>query len=198
MTAYRKFAILALVLALVTVSACRTRTKKKTTTPTTTPVTDTAPDVTMTPPADPVEDRSDDFVVEQPRVTTEELPADVEELNRQAVERGWIRDAFFEYDASTLSPDAQEALTTTASWLKAHPTVRLSIEGHCDERGTQQYNLALGERRANTAKEYLVTLGVDASRISTVSYGEERPFNEGKTESAHAQNRRAHLVITGR
>jgi peptidoglycan-associated lipoprotein len=104
----------------------------------------------------------------------------------------------FEYDASTLSGDAQAALSTSASWLKANPKYSLLIEGHCDERGTEQYNLALGDRRANTAKDYLTTLGIDAGRIRTVSYGEERPFEEGHDEASWAQNRRAHLVLVSR
>lgn len=191
---------LALCLLLAFSAACRTRTKKKPVTPGTTPVTDTAPavDPVRTDTAATVDDRETDFVEERDPVTTEELPADLDELNRQASERGWIRDAFFEYDASTLSADAQEALTTTASWLKAHPRYQLLIEGHCDSRGTSQYNLALGDRRANTAREYLVTLGIDAGRLKTVSYGEERPFETGDSEEAHRSNRRAHLVISGR
>ena len=190
--------VLALCLLLVATAACRTRTKKKVT-PETTPVTDTAPMVdptTSTSTAEPVDDRRDDFVNDE-TVRTADLPANLDELNRQASERGWIRDAFFEYDASTLSSDAQEALTTTATWLKSHPQYNLLIEGHCDNRGTSQYNLALGDRRANTAKDYLVTLGVEAGRVKTVSYGEERPFDEGSSEDAHRSNRRAHLVLTG-
>ena len=115
-----------------------------------------------------------------------------------ARERGWIRDAFFEFDASTLDSAAQEALQQSATWLRSHPEFRIRIEGHCDERGTEQYNLALGDRRASTAASYLATLGVDRSRIETVSYGEERPFEEGSDETAWAQNRRAHLVLSGR
>jgi peptidoglycan-associated lipoprotein len=131
-------------------------------------------------------------------VTTEALPADIEELNRVAQQRGYLQDAFFAYDESTLSPEAQAALTAAANWLKKNPQYNLLIEGHCDERGTEQYNLALGDRRANTAKEYLMTLGVDGNRIRTVSYGEERPFDPGHTEGAWAKNRRAHLVIVGK
>jgi peptidoglycan-associated lipoprotein len=178
-------------------TACRTRTKvQPRTTPPPPEVVDTAPEVSA--PSTPVETTTDDFVTDKPGVDAEDLPSDTTELTRIAQERGWIRDAFFDYDASTLSSDAQEALTTSATWLKAHPQYNLLIEGHCDERGTQQYNLALGDKRANTAREYLVTLGVDSGRVRTVSYGEERPFETGSNESAWAKNRRAHLVITGR
>jgi peptidoglycan-associated lipoprotein len=134
----------------------------------------------------------------QPQVTTETLPTDIEELNRVAAQRGYLQDAFYSFDESTLSSDAQAALTASSNWLKKNSQYNLLIEGHCDERGTEQYNLALGDRRANSAKEYIVALGVDASRLRTVSYGEERPFNQGHDEAAWAKNRRAHLVIVGK
>jgi peptidoglycan-associated lipoprotein len=141
-----------------------------------------------------------DFVQTQttPTVTVEALPTDVEELNRVATQRGYLQDAFYNYDEATLSPDAQSALTSSATWLKKNPQYNLLIEGHCDERGTEQYNLALGDRRANSAKEYIVALGVDSGRIRTVSYGEERPFDPAHDDAAWAKNRRAHLVIVGK
>ncbi|HEX2120003.1 MAG TPA: peptidoglycan-associated lipoprotein Pal [Thermoanaerobaculia bacterium] len=137
-----------------------------------------------------------DFVNES-QPPEELLPTDIDELNRVLRQRGHIRDAFFTYDEATLDADAQAALTASASWLKGAEGsgYNVLIEGHCDERGTEQYNLALGDRRANTAKDYLVTLGVDSRRIRTVSYGEERPFEEGHDEASWAQNRRAHLVL---
>ncbi|HUJ14601.1 MAG TPA: peptidoglycan-associated lipoprotein Pal [Thermoanaerobaculia bacterium] len=139
-----------------------------------------------------------DFVQPQPSVTVETLPTDVDELNKVVHDKGYLQDAFFAFDDSTLSASAQSALQASATWLKQNAQYNLLIEGHCDERGTEQYNLALGDRRANTAKDYLVALGVDASRIRTVSYGEERPFDPGHTEEAWAQNRRDHLVIVGK
>ena len=136
-----------------------------------------------------------DFVEETP--VEEVIPTDIEELNRYARNKGWIRDAFYNYDEATLDDAAQSALTSSANWLRSDEGrgYNLLVEGHCDERGTEQYNLALGDRRANSAKEYLVTLGIDAGRIRTVSYGEERPFEEGHDDSAWSQNRRAHLVL---
>ena len=131
-------------------------------------------------------------------VSTENLPSDVEELNRAVQQRGYLQDAYFAFDEATLPNGAQAALTTSANWLKRNPQYNLLIEGHCDERGTEQYNLALGDRRANTAKEYLMTLGVDGNRMRTVSYGEERPFDSGHDETAWAKNRRAHLVLVGK
>ncbi|HEX7190375.1 MAG TPA: peptidoglycan-associated lipoprotein Pal [Thermoanaerobaculia bacterium] len=194
----KAFALSLVIVALALVPACRS---KKTVEPVTHPstVSETpAPTVTMPPaPVTTTVAPPADFVQEQP-VKEETLPSDIEELNRVAQQRGYIADAFFAYDESTLSPDAQNALQTSASWLKKNPQYNLLIEGHCDERGTEQYNLALGDRRANTAKEYLTTLGVDSARIRTVSYGEERPFDPGHDESAWAKNRRAHLVLVGK
>ena len=102
---------------------------------------------------------------------------------------------FFEFDKSDLTADAQQTLMRQAEWLKMHSQVTVTVEGHCDERGTREYNLALGERRAEAAKAYLVSLGVDANRVKTISYGKERPFVVGNTEESHAQNRRSRSVI---
>jgi len=163
---------------------------------------DTAPPSVTIPPNDTATrvQPTDDFVKTDtaPAVTSDVLPTDTEELNRYLQGKGLIRDAFFEYAEATLSSDAQAALTTSANWLKANSKYNLLVEGHCDERGTEQYNLALGDKRAQQAKDYLVASGVDASRIRTVSYGEERPFDPGHDESAWGQNRRAHLVLVGK
>ena len=182
------------VILMVLVPACRT--KKKDVTPAVTPTTETtAPYVPPPPPPPTTVTESNDFVNDTP--TEELVPTDIEQLNRWAQNKGYIRDAFFNYDEATLDDAAQSALSNSANWLKSKDGAgyNLLIEGHCDERGTEQYNLALGDRRANTAKDYLVTLGIDAGRIRTVSYGEERPFEEGHDESSYAQNRRAHLVL---
>ena len=101
---------------------------------------------------------------------------------------------FFDTDRSNVDSDDQEVLRSQAAWLIANPSVRIRVEGHCDERGTREYNLALGERRANAAKNYLSTLGVDLSRISVVSYGKERPDALGSDEQAWSKNRRAVTV----
>jgi peptidoglycan-associated lipoprotein len=102
---------------------------------------------------------------------------------------------FFELDSSTLSSDAQATLDRQASWLKQYGDVKIVVEGHCDERGTREYNLALGERRANAARKYLIGKGVEASRVSTVSYGKERPANTGSGEASWAENRRSVTVL---
>jgi len=105
------------------------------------------------------------------------------------------QDIHFEYDSSELNEMAKSGLKEKAAWLKANSSSMITIEGHCDERGTTEYNLALGDRRANTAKNYLVNLGISASRLNTISYGEEMPLDSGKTETAFRKNRRAHFVI---
>ena len=101
---------------------------------------------------------------------------------------------YFDTDKYDVDSDDQTTLQSQAQWLMENPTVRVTVEGHCDERGTRDYNLALGERRANAAKNYLASLGIDPSRITTISYGKERPVALGSDEAAWAQNRRAVTV----
>lgn len=109
-----------------------------------------------------------------------------------------LKPVFFEYDSDELTPAAQKTLEENAGVLKKYATWTVTIEGHCDERGTPEYNLALGERRAVTARAYLVSLGIAADRLRTVSYGREFPFDPGHTEAAFSLNRRAHFVITAK
>jgi peptidoglycan-associated lipoprotein len=104
-------------------------------------------------------------------------------------------DIHFEFDKSTLLVDAMEILKQKAEWLSTHEDVNITIEGHCDERGTSEYNLALGEKRAESAKTFLIDLGILGNRISTVSYGEERPLDLGHDEAAWSANRRDHFAI---
>ncbi|MDP2604455.1 MAG: peptidoglycan-associated lipoprotein Pal [Deltaproteobacteria bacterium] len=107
-----------------------------------------------------------------------------------------LKDIFFDFDRADLRPDARETLRANADWLKLNPAVRIEIEGHCDERGTNEYNLALGARRAQAAKDYLVTLGILSERLSTISYGEEVPVCKEQNENCWRQNRRARFVIS--
>lgn len=102
---------------------------------------------------------------------------------------------YFATDSSAIDAEAEATLSAQANWLQQHPELNIAVEGHCDERGTREYNLALGERRANSAKNYLVSLGVSASRITTISYGKERPADMGNGDAAWSQNRRAVTVI---
>lgn len=130
-------------------------------------------------------------VTEQPVETPVE---EVEETPQEMVKMPVLNDVFFEFDKSRLTDEGKRVLADNARQLKDAAGAKITIEGHCDERGTNAYNLALGERRANAAREYLVSLGVEAGRIATISYGEERPFDTGHDEAAWAQNRRAHFA----
>ncbi|HSM97127.1 MAG TPA: peptidoglycan-associated lipoprotein Pal [Rhizomicrobium sp.] len=103
----------------------------------------------------------------------------------------------FDYDAYNITEEGKSVLQRQAAWLQKYPSVRVTVEGHCDERGTREYNLALGARRANSVKEYLVSLGVSAGRLDTISYGKERPICTESDESCWAQNRRGVTTITG-
>jgi peptidoglycan-associated lipoprotein len=102
---------------------------------------------------------------------------------------------FFDYDKSEIKPEGRQVLQRQADWLKKYSNVTVAVEGHCDERGTREYNLALGERRATAVKKMLVALGVAPNRVSTISYGKERPAVPGSTEAAWAQNRRGVTVV---
>jgi len=139
-------------------------------------------------------------VAEAPVVTAPPVVEDpmasrsIDDLNRDSP----MRVVYFDYDSAELSAEARAALDGNAAVLKKYPTWVVTIEGHCDERGTAEYNLALGERRAAAAQSYLAALGIPASRIKTVSYGKEFPFDPGHDEAAWAKNRRAHFVITGK
>ncbi|CAB1073936.1 hypothetical protein JY97_16385 [Alkalispirochaeta odontotermitis] len=104
-------------------------------------------------------------------------------------------DIYFDFDKSTLTPAAQDNLLRKAEWLRENPYATVTIEGHCDDRGTNEYNLALGDRRAESAKSFLVDLGIDPARLSTISYGEERPVDPRNNEEAWAKNRRDHFVV---
>jgi len=106
-----------------------------------------------------------------------------------------VKDAYFELDKSDLRDDARAALTKDAEFLRSYPQTHVSIEGHCDERGSTEYNLGLGQRRAEAAKNYLISLGISADRMETTSWGKERPFCSEHDESCWQQNRRAHFVL---
>lgn len=110
-----------------------------------------------------------------------------EQINQMQI----LRTIHFDYDRSEIRTDQRPVLQQNAQWLREHPGVTILVEGHCDERGTREYNQALGERRANAARQYLISLGVESDRIQVISYGEERPTAQGSNEEAWAQNRRA-------
>lgn len=151
-------------------------------------VTDAPTEPEVTEPAEPV--------VAEPTeaVDTETM---MEEDNTQSSLDAVASDSlvYFGYDRYDLTSDGRSNLQSQASWLQDHPTVKITVEGHCDERGTREYNLALGDRRANSVKNYLVALGVDPSRIHTVSYGKERPAVTGSGESSWSKNRRSYTRV---
>lgn len=188
----KKFAVIPFVVGLVLATSCAHQkpavapTPAAVAAPTSSPGAGTAvvqPEPTIAPAGKP-----------EGGVASSELPANLEELNKV----GYLKDAFFDTDKAELRPDARDVLAADAGWLKQHPTVKVQIEGHCDERNTEAYNLALGWRRCNAAKDYLVSLAVAAGRISTISYGKERPFASCHDESCWWQNRRSHFLITAR
>jgi len=118
------------------------------------------------------------------------IPGSEQDLQQNVGDR-----VFFELDRSELSQEARQTLDRQAAWLKKYPAVRVTLEGHCDERGTREYNMALGARRANAARAYLVALGIQSARIQTVSYGAERPAVLGTGDAVWSQNRRAVTVV---
>lgn len=135
----------------------------------------------------------------EPMVEEKEEPVVVEEKEEVVVykvpDMVMQEDIYFAFDKSTLTPAAQDNLLRKAEWLRENPEATVTIEGHCDERGTNEYNLALGDRRAESAKAFLVDLGIDPMRLTTISYGEERPVDPRHTEEAWAKNRRDHFVV---
>jgi len=127
-------------------------------------------------------------VTQPPPPPVAAAPSDEELFNQN------VKDAFFDFDKSDIRPDAQQALMADAAFLQQHPNIRFTVEGHCDERGSTEYNLGLGDRRATAVKDFLVQQGVSADRIRTISYGKEKPFCTEHTEDCWQQNRRGHFV----
>jgi len=143
----------------------------------------------VTPPPQPaMQDKTEDPLMSQ----------DLQIVNDELKKRGFSADVYFQYDESSLSDEAREKLARNAELLKGQPQFQLTVEGHCDERGTNEYNLALGERRANAVRDYVGSLGVNPTRLRTISYGEERPVCTQHDESCWSQNRRAHMVVSSR
>jgi peptidoglycan-associated lipoprotein len=156
------------------------------------------PDTDMTanrPPAppEPVTEAPPVAVPPEPSVSSADMGS-LDEINK----KGILAPVFFEFDSAEMSSEGQSVLSKNAETMKQFPTWVVSIEGHCDERGTAEYNLALGERRALSVRQYLVSLGIAAERLRTVSYGKEFPFDPGHGESSWARNRRANFVVTAK
>ena len=148
----------------------------------------TAPEEVQQPAAPDVNDQAEDLL----------LSSDMQVVNEELQRRGFSADIYFDYDESTLSDDTRDKLSRNADLLKASSQFSVTLEGHADSRGTNEYNLALGERRANAVRDYLSSLGVSGNRLRTLSYGEERQVCDTDEESCWSQNRRVHMVITGK
>ena len=197
--------IIVILLSMLPITGCSKRTPLPSDTQTT---------EGMTHPAETTQNETESLAMQRER----ERQAAIEERERQVVEESMRRrfadtppamssptmtredfvnqDVHFAYDSHLLNEEAKALLEQKSAWLAQHPQIEFQIEGHCDERGTTVYNLVLGERRAHAVKQYLTALGINASRISTISYGEEMPLDPGHTEDAWSRNRRAHFVIT--
>jgi peptidoglycan-associated lipoprotein len=144
-------------------------------------------------PPEPVAEPAPVSVPPEPTVSSTDMGS-LDDINK----KGILQPVFFEFDSAEMSADGQAILSKNAETMKQFPTWVVSIEGHCDERGTAEYNLALGERRALSVRTYLVSLGIAADRLRTVSYGKEFPFDPGHSESSWARNRRANFVVTAK
>lgn len=162
-------------------------------------------DMTMSEEAPMQDDMADDMALSEQEIAERAMVAEEQARQAEAMRQAEIaqmasaafvnEDVHFAFDSSLLDAEAERILEQKAAWLQDNGSVNVQIEGHCDERGTSAYNLALGERRANSVQEYLTVLGVDPSRLSTISYGEEQPLDPGHDEAAWSRNRRAHFVI---
>ena len=146
--------------------------------------------------SEPVATAVEEETMEPVEEETVESSADLQESEPvKMVEVVLQENVYFEFDKSILTESARDALLKNGEWLRSNPDVAIIIEGHCDERGTNDYNLALGDRRAESVKAFLLDLGIDASRLGTITYGEERPAVRGQNEAAYAKNRRAYFLV---
>ena len=193
MKAARSIAMLFAVAAAVTVAACAKKTPPVAR-PTPPPVAATTTPPPPRPPAPPEPVREPTMVPPEPVRDDAISSASLDDLNKNSP----LQPVYYELDSSELSAGNQKTLDANAVLLKRYATWAVTVEGHCDERGTAEYNLALGERRALAARAYLVSLGISADRLRTVSYGKEFPFDPGHDEAAFLKNRRAHFVITAK
>ena len=188
----RRIAVILTAASLAAAAACH-KNKPPVARPAPPPPTSTASTTPARPPAPP-EPVREPVVPAEPVRDDAIASASLDDLNRNSP----LKPVFYELDSSDVSPAGQKVLDENATLLKRYPAWAITIEGHCDERGTAEYNLALGERRAVAARAYLVAQGISADRLRIVSYGKEFPFDPGHDESAFAKNRRAHFVITAK
>jgi len=186
----RVCATVAILALFITGGACRRRAPEL---PPPAPAPEAQPETRPTPPPPPP---APPPAAPARELTEEELFAKMtlEELNK----KGYLTDVFFALDSSELNQEARGAIQKNAEFLKRWPSTRIVIEGHADSRGTNEYNLALGERRAGAARDYIVSLGIPAERVTIVSKGEEAPFCTEETEACWQQNRRGHFLFTAK
>ena len=188
----RRVAILLLLLVTVTAGACG---KKKPPIARPIPPPPSTGSTTVTPPPEPPTPAAEPTTVPPQPVAEDSIAAgSIDDINRNSP----LQPVFYGLDAAEVDTGGQRVLQTNAEVLRRYPSWQISVEGHCDERGTAEYNLALGERRAVAARNYLVSLGIAADRLKTVSYGKEFPFDPGHSEEAWSKNRRAHFVVTAK
>lgn len=192
MKSRRVSAVLAAVALTVAVTACAKKTPPIAR-PIPPPPSDTA-DSTATRPPEPPEPVRETPVPPEPLASDPLTTTDIDVINKNSP----FQPVFYGFDSAEVDAAAQKALDANAEILRKYPTWVITIEGHADERGTAEYNLALGERRAAAARTYLLSLGIPGDRLKTVSYGKEFPFDPGHDEAAWAKNRRAHFVVTSK
>ena len=188
---YRRYLVLVAVLAVLVVGACA---KKKPPVARPTPPPPSSGTTATRPPSPPEPVQEPQPVPAEPIASDTLAASDIDALNRNSP----FQPVFFGYDEDTIDEAGQQALNANAALMKKYPSWIVTIEGHSDERGTAEYNLALGERRALAARNYLVSLGIPADRLRTISYGKEFPFEPGHEEGSWAKNRRAHFVVTSK
>ncbi|HXG56615.1 MAG TPA: peptidoglycan-associated lipoprotein Pal [Vicinamibacterales bacterium] len=189
----RIVAVMSAVILVTTLSACAKK-KPPVAKPVPMPPGGTSTTGTGRPPAPPTPVTEPQPVPVEPMAGDELSAKDLDDINKNSP----FEPLFFGYDQAEVSTEGQQVLNTNAETLKKYPTWVITVEGHADERGTAEYNLALGERRALSARNYLVSLGIPADRLRTVSYGKEFPFDPAHTEEAYSKNRRAHFVVTSK
>jgi len=191
----KRMSIALALVVVTTAAACHKKPNAPVARPLPPPPADTpTPGPPSRPPAPPEPAREPVSVPAEPVREDAIASSTIDEINRNSP----LKPVYFALDSDELTPESQKVLDDDAALLKKYGSWAITIEGHCDERGTAEYNLALGERRAVAARTYLVSLGIPADRLRTVSYGKEFPFDAGHDEPAYVKNRRAHFVITAK
>jgi peptidoglycan-associated lipoprotein len=191
MTRLARIAIVTVAVAALGAVGCGKKEPPKTVPPPPPPAAQPAPPPPPPPPVTPPQSPAPPAPLSEDQVFAQKTLA---QLNAEKP----LTDVFFDYDKAEVKDEGRAALQRNAEWLRRWPSVKVTVEGHCDSRGTPEYNLALGERRANTVRSYLASLGVPADRLVVVSKGKEQPFCNEENESCWSQNRRGHFIVTAK